>query len=114
MAWRPCVALPSDPAWVDERHSVAGSAGAEASVNARAMNAAIAWVFVGACPAACGGASSDMHASARVRDTLPAAPVTDDADAAMQRAMRDSTVWPSYGRDYTNQRYSPLSQVNAS
>jgi PQQ-dependent dehydrogenase (methanol/ethanol family) len=26
--------------------------------------------------------------------------------------MADSTTWPSYGRDYSNQRYSPLSQIN--
>src|SRR5512139_242978 len=25
-----------------------------------------------------------------------------------------STEWPSYGRDYTNQRYSPLDQINRS
>ena len=27
--------------------------------------------------------------------------------------MADSTQWPSYGRDYSNQRYSPLAQINA-
>lgn len=26
--------------------------------------------------------------------------------------MADSSSWPSYGRDYSNQRYSPLSQIN--
>ena len=35
------------------------------------------------------------------------------ADTALRRAMADSTVWPSFGRDYTNQRYSPLAQVTA-
>jgi PQQ-dependent dehydrogenase (methanol/ethanol family) len=35
-----------------------------------------------------------------------------DDDAALRRAMADSAGWPSYGRDYTNQRYSPLSQIN--
>ena len=34
-------------------------------------------------------------------------------DAELRAAMADSTQWPSYGRDYTNQRYSPLVQVNA-
>ncbi|MFL5494340.1 MAG: pyrroloquinoline quinone-dependent dehydrogenase [Gemmatimonadales bacterium] len=29
----------------------------------------------------------------------------------MRRAMADSSSWPSYGRDYSNQRYSPLSQI---
>jgi Glucose dehydrogenase len=33
------------------------------------------------------------------------------ADSAMRSAMADSAEWPSYGRDYTNQRYSPLTQV---
>jgi alcohol dehydrogenase (cytochrome c) len=35
-----------------------------------------------------------------------------DRDGALRRAMADSSNWPSYGRDYTNQRYSPLSQIN--
>ncbi|HEY9014037.1 MAG TPA: PQQ-binding-like beta-propeller repeat protein, partial [Gemmatimonadales bacterium] len=34
-----------------------------------------------------------------------------DADKVLRRAMADSTDWPSYGRDYTNQRFSPLSQI---
>jgi PQQ-dependent dehydrogenase (methanol/ethanol family) len=29
----------------------------------------------------------------------------------MRRAMADGSSWPSYGRDYSNQRYSPLSQI---
>lgn len=33
-------------------------------------------------------------------------------DAELRAAMADSTQWPSYGRDYSNQRYSPLVQVN--
>jgi alcohol dehydrogenase (cytochrome c) len=35
------------------------------------------------------------------------------SDAAMQRAMADSSNWPSYGRDYSNQRYSPLGQIDS-
>jgi alcohol dehydrogenase (cytochrome c) len=35
------------------------------------------------------------------------------ADSAIQRAMADSTEWPSYGRDYSNRRFSPLSQISA-
>src|SRR5688500_19156984 len=31
-----------------------------------------------------------------------------EADAAIRRAMADSGSWPSYGRDYTNRRFSPL------
>ncbi len=34
-----------------------------------------------------------------------------EADAAIRRAMADSANWPSYGRDYTNRRYSPLRQI---
>ncbi len=34
------------------------------------------------------------------------------ADAALVRAMGDSAQWASYGRDQTNERYSPLTQVN--
>ena len=36
------------------------------------------------------------------------------AEAALQRAIADSASWPSYGRDRTNQRYSPLTQVTTS
>ena len=35
------------------------------------------------------------------------------ADSAMRIAMADSSNWASYGRDYTNQRYSPLTQITA-
>jgi alcohol dehydrogenase (cytochrome c) len=34
------------------------------------------------------------------------------ADVSLEKEMTDSAQWPSYGRDYTNQRYSPLSQIN--
>jgi PQQ-dependent dehydrogenase (methanol/ethanol family) len=34
------------------------------------------------------------------------------AETALRRAMADSASWPSYGRDQTNQRYSPLSQIS--
>jgi alcohol dehydrogenase (cytochrome c) len=33
------------------------------------------------------------------------------AETALQRAMADSGSWASYGRDQTNQRYSPLQQL---
>ena len=36
------------------------------------------------------------------------------ADSAMRVAMADSGNWASYGRDYTNQRFSPLTQISAS
>jgi len=33
------------------------------------------------------------------------------ADSAMRTAQADSASWPSYGRDYTNQRFAPQSQL---
>jgi len=33
------------------------------------------------------------------------------ADTTLRTAMADSTLWPSFGRNYTNQRYSPLTQI---
>ena len=42
----------------------------------------------------------------------PAArPAAAQDDDVMRRAMADGSSWPSYGRDYSNQRYSPLSQI---
>ncbi len=35
------------------------------------------------------------------------------ADQAANSAMRGGAEWPSYGRDYSNQRYSPLSEITA-
>src|SRR5215208_1167387 len=34
------------------------------------------------------------------------------ADNALQSGMADSNQWPSYGRDYTNRRFSPLTQIS--
>jgi glucose dehydrogenase len=36
---------------------------------------------------------------------------TAHADTTLRRAMADGQAWPSYGRDYTNRRWSPLSQI---
>lgn len=36
------------------------------------------------------------------------------AQQAHLRAMADSTQWANYGHDYTNRRYSPLTQINRS
>jgi alcohol dehydrogenase (cytochrome c) len=33
-------------------------------------------------------------------------------DAELRAAMADGNQWPSYGRDYSNQRYSPLTQIS--
>ena len=46
----------------------------------------------------------------RSEGAVPPARVVAD-DAALRTAMADSTQWPSYGRDYSNQRYSPLTQI---
>jgi PQQ-dependent dehydrogenase (methanol/ethanol family) len=35
------------------------------------------------------------------------------ADAAVTAAMRGGQAWPSYGRDYSNQRFSPLTGITA-
>ncbi|MDQ2666722.1 MAG: PQQ-binding-like beta-propeller repeat protein [Gemmatimonadota bacterium] len=58
-------------------------------------------------------ADGDVHSSARVLEG--SAPPIDahDPDARMQRLMADSASWPSYGRDYSNQRFSPLTQISA-
>ncbi len=37
---------------------------------------------------------------------------TVESDAALLAAMKDSAGWPSYGRDQTNQRFSPLARLN--
>ncbi|HEX5439129.1 MAG TPA: PQQ-dependent dehydrogenase, methanol/ethanol family [Gemmatimonadaceae bacterium] len=36
------------------------------------------------------------------------------AQRALVRAMADSTQWPTYGRSYSNERWSPLTQINRS
>ena len=40
-----------------------------------------------------------------------ATPEVMQADRALRAAMADSTSWPSYGRDYTNRRHSPLTEI---
>jgi alcohol dehydrogenase (cytochrome c) len=85
------------------------------------MNAARSWLAVGMVAsllmvAACDtrtAANNEVHASARVRDGAAPAINAPDPDARMQRLMADSESWPSYGRDYSNQRFSPLTQVSA-
>lgn len=46
----------------------------------------------------------DEHASAPAIDVAR-------ADSALARAMADSNEWADYGRDHTNQRWSPLAQI---
>jgi alcohol dehydrogenase (cytochrome c) len=52
---------------------------------------------------ACNNAASARPAD---RIDIPA------ANARMTTDMRDAAAWPSFGRDYTNDRYSPLTRVN--
>lgn len=35
------------------------------------------------------------------------------ADSALRQAMAEDSAWPSYGRDYTNRRYSSLAQIDS-
>lgn len=67
--------------------------------------ALIALVVAGA--AGCAHEQSEGAEPARRHDVSAA-----DADAALRRAIADSTQWPTYGRTYTNQRWSPLTQIN--
>jgi len=50
--------------------------------------------------------SRDGGRASEVSEQSPA-----ESDAAIRTAMADSGSWPSYGRDYTNRRYSPLRQI---
>jgi PQQ-dependent dehydrogenase (methanol/ethanol family) len=67
---------------------------------------------LGVCALACGGSdrtAGDEGEAGAARHGDERA--TAEADAAIRRAMADSGSWPSYGRDYTNRRYSPLRQI---
>lgn len=57
---------------------------------------------------ACG---KDRHESVATGDVATGSEGVTSADVALRKAMADSTLWPSYGRDYTNQRFSPLAQI---
>ena len=76
-----------------------------------AVSLAAMCVAAGACERNSSG--SDVHTGARVHEAAPVVVRGGDPDVAIQAAMRDSSSWPSYGRDYTNQRFSPLGQVTA-
>jgi PQQ-dependent dehydrogenase (methanol/ethanol family) len=52
-------------------------------------------------------------ASALVSGDEGAAGAYAGADRAIQSAMAAGEAWPSYGRDYSNQRFSPLAQITA-
>jgi glucose dehydrogenase len=62
-------------------------------------------VFTSACRGDAGTADADRaRGEERARSAA-------QADAAIRKAMADSGSWPSYGRDYSNSRYSPLRQI---
>ena len=64
--------------------------------------AALAALIVGA--VACSSGRRDSSAEDRGGDAAA-------ADAALRSAMADPASWPSYGRDYSNRRWSPLDAV---
>ncbi len=55
---------------------------------------------------ACGGGDGNRTASGGESEGGA------EADSALLGAMADSTDWPSYGRDYSNRRFSPLTQIS--
>jgi alcohol dehydrogenase (cytochrome c) len=59
----------------------------------------------------CGGDRSRSSPGARSGSGDDAARA--QADSVLRSAMADSSDWPSYGRDYSNQRFSPLTQISA-
>ena len=61
---------------------------------------------------ACGGDRESAGAERREAGTEGGASAA-EADAAIRQSMADSGSWPSYGRDYSNRRYSPLRQITS-
>jgi alcohol dehydrogenase (cytochrome c) len=59
--------------------------------------------------AACGGEDRSRTAGDGSGDRDGASA---EADSALLGAMADSADWPSYGRDYSNRRFSPLTQIS--
>ncbi len=62
---------------------------------------------------ACKHEASSASGGGTSGDNIAALDAT-HADSALRASMRDSTQWPVYGRDYTNERFSPLTQINTS
>lgn len=63
--------------------------------------------LIGILPA-CGG---DRNGAVRDRAGPDGEADPARADSLLRAAMADSADWPSYGRDYSNRRFSPLTQV---
>ena len=60
---------------------------------------------------ALGGCRGDDGGQGGRREGARAGSDARQADSALRVAMSDSASWPSYGRDHTNQRWSPLTQI---
>jgi alcohol dehydrogenase (cytochrome c) len=57
---------------------------------------------------ACGGDQGKSGDGDRQSESAKA-----EADSTLRGAMADSADWPSYGRDYSNRRFSPLAQISS-
>ena len=64
-------------------------------------------VLAAAAAAGCRGADADA------REAPSAGVDARHADAAIRSAMAAGAAWPSYGRDYSNQRWSPLGEITS-
>jgi PQQ-dependent dehydrogenase (methanol/ethanol family) len=67
----------------------------------------VASLLIGALAIACDGGTRVGAAAAGDRY-----PTTAAADSAQHAAMADTAGWAAYGRDYSNQRYSRLNQID--
>jgi alcohol dehydrogenase (cytochrome c) len=74
-------------------------------------SAACALLALAGCQGGDGGGSDSARAAGGDSSGAARGANAVQADSAMRTAMADSGSWPSYGRDYTNQRYSPLTQL---
>jgi glucose dehydrogenase len=102
---RQCVS-PPNVSGVTEIPTIAGVRGLMATFPALLLVASVAFAT------GCGG-DDGAGAAGRPRggEADDAAHAVAESDATMRAATADSGSWPSYGRDYTNRRYSPLRQI---
>ena len=92
------------------RRSIAASPRVRRSLHG--LYAAVVLAVASGCRESPGGGL--IHADARVRESAVVVALHGDPDRVMQEAMADPASWPSYGRDYSNQRFSPLTQITRS
>ena len=62
--------------------------------------------------AACRSERFSSDANGEITGRAASAPDTHRADSVLRAAMSDPRAWPDYGRDHTNQRWSPLTQID--